>query len=296
MNWILGAVAVLLIIALLYWQLIIAEGAYLGRKVVALLYDWSAHIYDRIKHDTGYEQYFLADRSRMLFAALSGVDLDVPAGGMVGLLGPSGAGKSTLLNLLAGVFRPSAGKVFVGDLELSTAADRALDRMRAEHVSLMLQGAQRNLLPYLTPHDNVRFAQGAARRAGKDLPDPDEVLAEMVRVLRPGGLFLTTNRIGNDARLMPGRTFSSEALTEKLQALSLEMVQVRPWQVEYDLVWAVKPGVCTPGGPRPLESLLRCPKCRSAVTRRSDAMTCINGHTFSIADDGIVDLLHVGDV
>ena len=58
-------------------------------------------------------------------AALSGVDLDVPAGGMVGLLGPSGAGKSTLLNLLAGVFRPSAGKVFVGDLELSTAADRA---------------------------------------------------------------------------------------------------------------------------------------------------------------------------
>ncbi len=127
------------------------------------------------------------------------------------------------------------------------------------------------------------------------MPDPDEVLAEMVRVLPPAG-FLTTNRIGNDARLMPGRTFSSEALTEKLQALSLEMVQVRPWQVEYDLVWAVKPGVCTPGGPRPLESLLRCPKCRSAVTRRSDAMTCINGHTFSIADDGIVDLLHVGDV
>ncbi len=109
-------------------------------------------------------------------AALSGVDLDVPAGGMVGLLGPSGAGKSTLLHLLAGVFRPSAGKVFVDDLELSAASDRELDRMRAEQVSLMLQGAQRNLLPYLTPHENVRFAQQAARRAGKDLPEPDEVL------------------------------------------------------------------------------------------------------------------------
>ena len=49
-------------------------------------------------------------------AALSGVDLDVAAGEMVGLLGPSGAGKSTLLSLLAGVFRPSAGKVFVGSV------------------------------------------------------------------------------------------------------------------------------------------------------------------------------------
>ena len=44
---------------------------------------------------------------------------------MVGLLGPSGAGKSTLLSLLAGVFRPSAGKVFVGPVELSAADARA---------------------------------------------------------------------------------------------------------------------------------------------------------------------------
>ena len=112
-------------------------------------------------------------------AALSGVDLDVGAGQMVGLLGPSGAGKSTLLSLVAGVFRPSAGKVFVGDLELSSATARQLDDMRAVDVSLMLQGAERNLLPYLSAHDNVQFAQGAARSAGKQLPSPDEVLAEV---------------------------------------------------------------------------------------------------------------------
>jgi putative ABC transport system ATP-binding protein len=110
-------------------------------------------------------------------AALSGVALDVAVGEMVGLLGPSGAGKSTLLNLLAGVFRASAGKVFIGPLELSAATPRQLDEMRANDVSLMLQGASRNLLPYFTPHENVRFAQGAARRAGKDLPEPGDVLA-----------------------------------------------------------------------------------------------------------------------
>ncbi|MFC4784806.1 ABC transporter ATP-binding protein [Nocardioides sp. MAHUQ-72] len=112
-------------------------------------------------------------------AALSGVDLDVAPGEMVGLLGPSGAGKSTLLSLLAGVFRASAGKVFVGELELSAASPRELDEMRANDVALMLQGAARNLLPYYSPLDNVRFAQGAARRAGKDLPEPEDVLARV---------------------------------------------------------------------------------------------------------------------
>jgi ABC-type lipoprotein export system ATPase subunit len=112
-------------------------------------------------------------------AALSGVDLDVTAGEVVGLLGPSGSGKSTLMSLLAGVLRPSAGKVFVGDTEVSAAAPRELDRLRATEVGLVLQGAARNLLPHTTPADNVRFAQHPARRAGRSLPDPAEVLADV---------------------------------------------------------------------------------------------------------------------
>jgi ABC-type lipoprotein export system ATPase subunit len=112
-------------------------------------------------------------------AALSGVDLDVEAGGMVGLLGPSGSGKSTLMSLLAGVLRPSAGKVFVGDVEVSAAPPRVLDRLRATDIGLMLQGAARNLLPHSTPEDNVRFAQDLARREGRSLPDPREVLEQV---------------------------------------------------------------------------------------------------------------------
>ena len=106
-------------------------------------------------------------------AALSGVDLDVAPGEMVGLLGPSGAGKSTLLSLLAGVFRPSAGKVHVGDLRaVRRLRPRELDEMRASEVSLMLQGAARNLLPYLTPHENVRFAQRCRPAGGHGPPGP----------------------------------------------------------------------------------------------------------------------------
>jgi len=110
-------------------------------------------------------------------AALSGVDLDVRSGEIVGLLGPSGAGKSTLLSLLGGMFRPSAGKIFLGDAEVSVLSERDLDDLRATRVSMMLQDAARNLVPYRNPEQNVAFAQRWARRRRADLPAPREILA-----------------------------------------------------------------------------------------------------------------------
>jgi ABC-type lipoprotein export system ATPase subunit len=117
--------------------------------------------------------------------ALSGVDLAISAGEVVGLLGPSGSGKSTLLSLLGGLLRPSAGRVTVGRHEIARMDQRGLAAMRASDVGVVLQGAMRNLLPYATPVDNIRFAQRGARRLSRQtdehigirvLPEPHEVL------------------------------------------------------------------------------------------------------------------------
>ena len=91
--------------------------------------------------------------------ALRGVDLTIRPGERVAFLGPSGSGKSTLLALLGGIQRPSAGRIFLGEEEISRMGERYLARIRSRQVSTMLQGSTRNLLPYATARQNIAFAR-----------------------------------------------------------------------------------------------------------------------------------------
>ncbi|MEV6526956.1 ATP-binding cassette domain-containing protein [Longispora sp. NPDC051575] len=110
--------------------------------------------------------------------ALSGVDLDIEPGEAVALVGPSGSGKSTLLSLMAGLLQPSAGRLTVGDHDVAKASDAELQRMRGLDVGVVLQGASRNLLPYLTAEKNIAFAQSDVPRSRRsELLAPVDVLA-----------------------------------------------------------------------------------------------------------------------
>jgi len=101
--------------------------------------------------------------------ALRGIDLDVDPGEFVSLLGPSGSGKSTVLGLLAGILRPSAGRVLIGPHDVGRMAPRSLARLRGSVVALVLQNPARNLLAYATVRQNVAFAAGALGESSDEL-------------------------------------------------------------------------------------------------------------------------------
>jgi putative ABC transport system ATP-binding protein len=96
--------------------------------------------------------------------ALRGVDLTVAEGETVALLGPSGAGKSTLLWLLAGLIRPTAGRVEVCGVKIADLKSSAATSMRLRDVGMVMQNPGRNLLPYETALGNLLFAQAPTRR------------------------------------------------------------------------------------------------------------------------------------
>jgi NitT/TauT family transport system ATP-binding protein len=81
--------------------------------------------------------------------ALQSVDLAVEAGEFFAIVGPSGCGKSTLLQVVAGLMAPSAGKVLLGDKDVTG---------QAAHMVYLFQQYSKSLLPWLTVEQNVKFS------------------------------------------------------------------------------------------------------------------------------------------
>lgn len=87
--------------------------------------------------------------------ALQGLDLDVKYGELTAMIGNSGSGKSTFLNMIGGLDRPSAGKLFVDGKNLFTMTEKELVKYKRDTVGFVWQNNGRNMLPYLTAIENV---------------------------------------------------------------------------------------------------------------------------------------------
>ena len=99
-------------------------------------------------------------------AAVRGTNLEIAAGQVVALYGKSGSGKTTILNLLAGLDRPTRGRVEVEGQDLEALGEEGRTRLRRERLGFIFQFF--NLLPTLTAFENVFLS---LELAGK--PDPE---------------------------------------------------------------------------------------------------------------------------
>ena len=104
--------------------------------------------------------------------ALQGLELTVEKQELVAIIGNSGSGKSTFLNMIGGLARPSAGRLFVDGKNLFKLTDRELAEYKRNTVGFVWQNNARNLLPYLTALENVQMPMmitGQKKRAERAL-------------------------------------------------------------------------------------------------------------------------------
>jgi len=112
---------------------------------------------------------------------LSDINLTVEPQGFLAIVGPSGSGKTTLLGLLAGLDRPTAGRVVLDGEDLGPLTEDARARVRAEKVGFVFQTFQ--LIPTLTALENVlvpvELRPGAADRLGSAEQRASELLTRV---------------------------------------------------------------------------------------------------------------------
>jgi spermidine/putrescine transport system ATP-binding protein len=158
------------------------------------------------------------------FTAVDGIDLTVPRGSFFALLGPSGCGKTTTLRMVAGLEQPTAGRVMIGDTDLT--GSRPYERP----VNTVFQSYA--LFPHLTIRDNVAF--GPKRRKEKDAAQRTDDALQLVQMEQFAGRKPHQLSGGQQQRVALARALVNHPevllLDEPLGALDLKLR--REMQVE----------------------------------------------------------------
>ncbi|HQV69336.1 MAG TPA: methyltransferase domain-containing protein [Thermoflexales bacterium] len=218
----------------LYWQLVVAEGAYFGRRVVALLYNQFAPRYDAVKQfDPLGDAVMLA---QPILRHLRGQSPPPTP--------PGGSREVVILDIATGTGRlPLAllsQPAFDGRVIALDSAGKMLEVARAKlapydgRVTFMLHDAQQ------LPFDDVSLDVVTCLEALEFFPNAASAICEMQRVLRPGGLLMLSNRIGPDAWKLPARATPTPQFVAQLREMGFANVQPREWLIDYDLVSAIK--------------------------------------------------------
>lgn len=123
--------------------------------------------------------------------AVADVSLAIGHGQLVLIMGPSGSGKTTLLSMLGGLLRPTSGRVFLDDLDITSLNESRLPRVRAQRIGFIFQAF--NLLSSLSAEENILFPASLAPQ-----PDPQETRQRAYQVMERLGLWARAHHLPRD--------------------------------------------------------------------------------------------------
>lgn len=93
------------------------------------------------------------DLGKIVVKVLKGIELEIETGKYVSIMGPSGSGKSTLFNMIGGLDKPTAGKVFIDEVDIAQLDAYELAWLRCRKIGYIFQTF--NLIPVMTALENV---------------------------------------------------------------------------------------------------------------------------------------------
>lgn len=203
------------------WEIWICEGAHLGRRFVVWTYDFAAPRYDRIKgFDPEWEQRLLGEPVRSQLKQLESpklLDVGAGTGRLARSLTPLGELPGFMVNA-----EPSRRMAALG----KSRTNERIPWIRAWASAL--------------PFPTRCFEMLCCLEVLEFTPDPSATLDELCRVLRPGGWLLITNRVSREAPLILGKTIRRERFPTFIAEHGFQEIELYPWQLDYDLLWARK--------------------------------------------------------
>ncbi|HJZ46840.1 MAG TPA: class I SAM-dependent methyltransferase [Roseiflexaceae bacterium] len=219
--------AVLVLLGFLYWLIVVGEGTYLGRSAVRLIYQLGAGVYDEARSNvTASDQAVLLP---LLHRALDGI----PAPQVLDVA----TGTARVPLLLA------AQPWFDGAIEGLDLTPAMLERARAKLAAVGLEArvglcqGDAGALPW----PDASFDLVISLEALEFFPRPRRALAEMGRVLKPGGALVVSKYPDRWARMLPVKGLTRRSMTRLLERLGLGEIAIREWQPgHYELVTARK--------------------------------------------------------
>lgn len=209
---------------LFYWLFVTTEGVFLGRRMVIWLYDLTAGRYDGIKqYNTEDETILVVEPVLAHLRHANALVVDVATG--TGRVPRFLLADARFEGRVVGV---DASRRMLDHARVPLAAHQGrVDLVRGLAEALPLPAACAQVVTCL---ESLEF-----------IPNQSQAVAEMVRVLQPGGALLITRRCGWEARLFFGRYRTTAQFEAFLSDHGLERPTTYPWQNNYNLVIARKP-------------------------------------------------------